>query len=379
MRKSFLAIALCAAVLCGCAGGGYNISGSWSEGEGKVVYLYEGTSNEDLTLLDSTVVSGGTFAFKGKVDMMTPARLTAGEQYESFLLYDYDEPLKVNITGETRPSKKNADSLVVFNRITIEDMPFDQKIYKDGKENSTNYSLVNLVKMIAVSKFLDGELPMPQDSMEFAIAEFDRKNLESLNAYLDTAKTSRAATFLIADHVVRNWSYDKADSSYNILSDAVKASAEGKRLRETLDRASQCVIGGTPDDFTLQTPDGADFNLYSLRGHYVIIDFWASWCGPCRAEMPNVKSIYADYHDKGLEILGVSLDDDAAKWTDAIAKLELPWHHVSALKGWDCPVAAKFNVTGIPRMFILDPDGKIIDMDLRGDDLRTRIAGLYAE
>ena len=371
-------MAFCAALLASCAKG-YEIKGTWEGADGQTVYLYEGTSNDDLTVLDSTVVSKGTFAFSGKVESMTPARLYAGEQYDSFLLYDYEEPLKVTVKSETKPSRKNADSLVVFNRVTLEDMPFDQKIYKDGKENSTNYSLVSLIKMIAVSKYVSGEMTMPEDSMQYAMSEFDRQNLESLNAYLDTAKTSRAATFLIGDHVLRNWSYEKADSAYNILSDEVKASVEGKNLRASLDNASQCVIGGTPDDFTLQTPEGTDFNLYSLRGHYVIVDFWASWCGPCRAEMPNVKAIYADYHDKGLEIIGVSLDEDAGKWTSSIEALDLPWHHVSALKGWDCPVARKFNVTAIPRMFILDPDGKIIDMDLRGEDLRNRIAGLYAE
>lgn len=117
--------------------------------------------------------------------------------------------------------------------------------------------------------------------------------------------------------------------------------------------------------------------LSSLRGKYVLLDFWASWCGPCLGEMPNVKHLYAKYHKKGLEIYGVSLDDKADKWKAAIAKHELKWNHVSSLKGWNCPVAKEYNVTGIPRMYIIDPSGRIIAQDLRGEDLANKMAELF--
>ena len=109
----------------------------------------------------------------------------------------------------------------------------------------------------------------------------------------------------------------------------------------------------------------------------VMLVYWASWCGPCRAEMPNVKEIYAKHHGDGLEILGVSLDEDADKWQKSIEDLDIPWHHVSALKGWDCPVAAYFKVTGVPAMFIIDPDGVIVAQNLRGQELADFIDDLY--
>ena len=379
MTKSFFAIALCAAALCGCTKGEkYQIDGTWNDADGSVVYLFPDEKDAE-TPLDSAVVSNGAFCFKGTVDAMTPAKLVAGSQHEYVLLYDYEEPLRMSIESEVKPSNRNADSLVTINHINFDNLSFDQKVFRDGKEQETSWSLVSLIKMIALSKYASGEMDIPEDSLEVLIQTFDKGNIDGVNNYLDSAKTSRASVFFIKDHVLRNFPFAMADSSYSVLSDDVKASKEGQQLRSDLDKAGQCVIGGIPDDFTLKTPSGEDFNLYALRGKYVILDFWASWCGPCRAEMPNVKSIYADYHDRGLEILGVSLDDDAAKWTGAIENLDLPWHHVSALVGWDCPVAKQFNVTGIPRMFILDPDGKIIDMDLRGEALRTRISGLFAE
>ena len=110
----------------------------------------------------------------------------------------------------------------------------------------------------------------------------------------------------------------------------------------------------------------------------MLLDFWASWCGPCMAEMPNVKEIYRKYHDKGLEILGVSLDSKKEPWVNAIEKNELNWNHVSTLNKFDCPIAQRFRVTGIPRMYIIDKDGKIIAQDLRGEALSKKMDELFA-
>ena len=120
-------------------------------------------------------------------------------------------------------------------------------------------------------------------------------------------------------------------------------------------------------------------SLYSLRGHIVLLDFWASWCGPCLREVPNVKKIYDKYHSKGLEILGVSLDDKQKAWVNAIQNKELNWKHVSSLKGWDCPVAKLYNVTGIPRMYIIDENGTIIAQDLRGEALTKKMDELFKD
>ena len=108
-----------------------------------------------------------------------------------------------------------------------------------------------------------------------------------------------------------------------------------------------------------------------------LIDFYASWCGPCRKEVPNLKAIYERFRDKGFEVYSVSLDDKRDAWMKAIAELELPWVHVSSLKGWDCPVAKRYGVTSVPKMYLLNPKGEIIAMDLRGEELEQKVASFF--
>lgn len=112
----------------------------------------------------------------------------------------------------------------------------------------------------------------------------------------------------------------------------------------------------------------------NIQGKIIIIDFWASWCRPCRAENPNMTSLYADFHDKGLEILGVSLDKEKASWVKAIADDKLVWHHVSDLKFWNCIAAKDYGVGSIPSMFVLNSEHKIIAKNLRGEQLRAFVA-----
>ena len=110
----------------------------------------------------------------------------------------------------------------------------------------------------------------------------------------------------------------------------------------------------------------------------MLLDFWASWCGPCMDEMSNVKALYEKYHDRGLEIVGISMDNNKAKWERAIERAGLVWHHVSSLKGMNrCPVAKLYQVVAIPKLYIVDKDGKIIAKDLRGEDLREKMDELF--
>jgi peroxiredoxin len=122
-------------------------------------------------------------------------------------------------------------------------------------------------------------------------------------------------------------------------------------------------------EFKQNDVNGKLVSLSSFRGKYLLVDFWASWCGPCRAENPNVVKAYNQYKDKNFTILSVSLDQDKSKWLEAIKKDGLTWTHVSDLKYWNNAVAVQFGIQSIPASFILDPNGKIIAKDLRGDAL----------
>ncbi|MBK7869827.1 MAG: TlpA family protein disulfide reductase [Saprospiraceae bacterium] len=148
-------------------------------------------------------------------------------------------------------------------------------------------------------------------------------------------------------------------------------------LQKHLDAVKSFAVGGVAPDFAQKTPEGEDLKLSDLRGKVVLVDFWASWCGPCRRENPNVVRVYNQYKEKGFEILGVSLDQDKNRWLQAIEKDGLTWRHVSDLKGWQNEVAQLYSVSAIPHTILLDAEGKIIARNLRGPALENKLAELF--
>lgn len=138
-------------------------------------------------------------------------------------------------------------------------------------------------------------------------------------------------------------------------------------------------IGGVAPDFAQDSPEGEPISLSSLRGKVVLVDFWASWCGPCRKENPHVKKLYSQYKSKGFDILGVSLDRTKTAWLGAIEKDDLPWHHISDLKGWKNEAAQLYGVTSIPQTVLVDKEGKIIARNLRGPALDQKLAEIFGK
>ncbi|MEY4105765.1 MAG: hypothetical protein RL181_107 [Bacteroidota bacterium] len=155
-----------------------------------------------------------------------------------------------------------------------------------------------------------------------------------------------------------------------------KAPEAAANVKAGLEKAMRLSVGSVAPDFAQLKPDGGELKLSSLRGKYVLIDFWASWCGPCRRENPNVVRMYNLYKDKGFEILGVSLDNSRDRWLQAIEQDGLTWPHVSDLRGWSNEVAQMYEVSSIPKTILVDPQGRIVAKDLRGPTLERMLAQL---
>lgn len=152
---------------------------------------------------------------------------------------------------------------------------------------------------------------------------------------------------------------------------------EISRLDYEMKKAGTFTAGFDAPDLVGMTPDSSQYALTKMRGKVVLVDFWASWCGPCRREMPNVKANYTKYKDKGFDILGVSLDRDMTAWKGAIQQDGLEWHHISDLKGWQSAHAALYSITSIPQTILVDKEGRIIARNIRGEQLGDKLKEIF--
>jgi peroxiredoxin len=157
-----------------------------------------------------------------------------------------------------------------------------------------------------------------------------------------------------------------------------KAPEAAMEISDMLERTMRLMEGAKAPEFTQLSPEGTPVKLADFKGKYVLLDFWASWCGPCRKENPNVVKLYDKYKTKGFEILGISLDQNRERWLQAIQADKLTWKHTSDLKGWSNEVSKLYEISAIPKTFLLDPNGIIIARDLRGAALEGKLAEIFA-
>lgn len=214
------------------------------------------------------------------------------------------------------------------------------------------------------------------DSLSIRVKKIYNEVQAGIDAFLKEKKNSYVAPFLVLVTAQFSDNTDLLEKRYTGFSENLRNSFYGKYLKEMLENAKVGSVGSEAMDFTQNDVNGKPVTLSSFKGKYVLVDFWASWCGPCRQENPNVVNTYNDFKAKNFTVLGVSLDKAKDPWVKAIKDDGLTWTHVSDLKFWNNEVAQKYKVQSIPQNFLVGPDGKIVAVNLRGAALREKLREL---
>lgn len=323
---------------------------------------------------DSTTVTNGAFSFSGKVPDITQARLVVKyannpKKPDVLMLY------LVSGTTLVNSSDSLAKATVTGTKVNVDAQAYEKFMQPITDARNALYA-------------------------EYYAAPEEKRKSKEFGAYIDkkddsiSTLASRQDSLYILNHndsymslqALRGMGgpypdYNKLQPKFNMLSADLRASKEGVKYQEYLNILKNVAVGQIAPDFAQADTNGNVVKLSSFRGKYVLLDFWASWCGPCRAENPNVVKAYNAFKGKKFTILSVSLDRPGKKdaWLKAIHNDRLTWNHVSDLKFWDNDAAKLYGIQAIPQNLLLDPNGKIIAKDLFGDDLEKKLSEIFGK
>jgi thiol-disulfide isomerase/thioredoxin len=368
MRILYIAIITLLAVACQGESDSFTVSGTaegYPDGTQILVYQINPISNQP-SVIDTLSVTDGTFSGTYPKNDMATVNYLAIEQKGNVAYFPENTDLNVTIYK---------DSL--------------QASFVTGSPQNEAYrEFVKKISSLAEKKQeLAQNFRMAQQQQDVALAAEIRKESEEINEqevaykknFIAENGNSVFSVMLISEMLNRKeLSAAEAKAAIENLNDKLKESATVAKIKATLDSMSDTDIGAKAPEFSAPTPEGTTLSLNETLGKYTIIDFWASWCKPCRRENPNVVNVYEKYHDKGLNIISVSLDrqGQADRWKQAIEEDNMDWYHVSNLQFWQDPIAKQYNIRSIPATFLLDENGVIIDKNLRGPALEAKIASL---
>ena len=345
----------------------FQLKGTLSDSKAETLYLEKLGSSKQV-IIDSVILDeNGNFEFTNYTPKIGFYRIKTNDKNFAMLVLDSAD--KVTITGSVKD---------LGNTFKVEGSP-ETTIFIEYN----NLSKSRDIKLDSLNK--EFQLLMETNKM-------DSIRMDSLSAIFETPYNSiiNQSNILMVDKISKNTNMyssimaiqaldpDKYSDLYKSLDAGLSKKFPNDKnvimFHEVVERMLSTNIGQFAPEISLASPDGKEIALSSLKGKLVLIDFWASWCGPCRKEMPNVVKIYSKFKNKGFEIYGVSLDQDKEKWMEAITKDGINWPQVSDLKYWDNVAAKIYNVQGIPYTVLIDKDGKIIAKNLRGQELEKKIA-----
>jgi len=344
--------------------GGYAINGTVSGADSGWVLLKQRNEGKMKTV-DSVQIKEGKFAFAGKVDLPEVFYLKLKNVDGSFPFFIENTAITLKVYADS------IDKSTVTGSVSHEaylGYQKDEKMYNDKMEALYgDYMKAKEANDTVAAKTAETAYDSVQKAQSVFTKEYILKNGKStVAAYL---AISNAYAYTLEDLKAINKAMDPSIAA----SPYVKKLAERETILETVQE------GKSAPEFTLNDTTGKPVSLSSFKGKVVLVDFWASWCGPCRAENPNVVAAYKKFGSKGFTVFGVSLDTDKAKWEAAIAKDGLTWTHVSDLVGWDNAAAKQYGVMSIPANFLLDKEGKIIGSGLRGEELVKKLESVLGK
>lgn len=354
----FVLATVAALVSCSENGVKYTVNGFNAPEEGSTVYLTDRTT---MVHIDSAVVSGGTFRIKGKAEKDAFLAVEVNGHEGGFVFFNDGEPVQVDVAGDALTGSalnaKLAECLAANDEAYDEYNTLIQSFLDltEAEQAAKQEEFIPLYRA-AIKKYSDFYFDMIDDNMDSLIPVAFMGSVRSLggddkfNELLDSG-----APFAQHPYVLE-------------MKRKIDEAAAKKREAEELKRS---FIGQMFTDLEEADPDGNMHKLseYVGKGKWVLVDFWASWCGPCRAEMPNVVAAYKKYKAKGFDVVGLSFDREKEPWVKAIVEWDMPWVHLSDLKYWQTVAADVYGVNSIPDNILINPEGKIVARGLRGSEL----------
>lgn len=350
----------------------YSIKGTINNFEAKKVYLRK-FENRIAIAIDSAEVVGGKFLINGSIDKTTACAIFPDDLKDPITPLFYVENVEFILNMDAKDRKANSiTGGAASQKLSEKFYAIDMKMLENRRPVNDKIAALNKDKANMKQEEFEDAYNQLKEEHKFRTNIAEEKKMALVKANL----SSVVSADVFANNLFLGMDIKDAEELAKSFTGDAAASESIIRVKEKIANIDKVEIGNPAPDFTLNTPEGKPLSLSSFKGKVLLVDFWASWCRPCRKENPHLVKIYKKFHEEGLEILSVSLDSDKVNWKKAIKKDGLIWNHVSDLKGWYNEAAQLYAITMVPHVVLIDKDGIIVAKDLRGVALEEKVAEL---